>query len=81
MNLAELSMSGSLRPAVPIQLLLKFDPPKITMIYHFENNRDEKYYHDVLVDKHMLADQTEEEICNHLFMIEAYYFNPKQLKR
>ena len=29
----------------------------------------------------MLESQTDEEICSFLYMSEAYYFNPKQLKR
>ena len=30
-DLAELSMSGSLVPSVPTKLLVKFNPPKITL--------------------------------------------------
>lgn len=29
----------------------------------------------------MLATSTPEEIVSHLFVTEAYYFNPKQIKR
>ena len=35
-DLAALSLSGSLVPSVPTQLMLKYEPPKLTIIYHFE---------------------------------------------
>ena len=35
-DLAQLSLSGSLVPSVPCQLLLKFNPPKMTLVYFFE---------------------------------------------
>ena len=34
-DLAAMSLSGSLVPSVPTQLMLKYDPPKMTIIYHF----------------------------------------------
>ena len=34
-DLAALSMSGSLVPSVPTQLMIKYDPPKMTIVYHF----------------------------------------------
>lgn len=74
-------MSGNLMPSVPEQLLLKFNPPQITLIYYFENNKSEKFFHEIFLEKRMLENQTDEEICSFLYMSEAYYFNPKQLKR
>ena len=35
-DLAALSLSGSLVPSVPTQIMLKFNPPKMTIVYHFE---------------------------------------------
>jgi|APSaa5957512535_1039671.scaffolds.fasta_scaffold50995_3 hypothetical protein len=80
-DLAALSMSGSLTPAVPVQVLLKYNPPKLTIVYHFENKENDQYYHDVLFDTRMLENETVEDIVSHLYMSEAYYFNPKCLKR
>ena len=77
MDLAALSLSGSLVPSVPTQLMLKYDPPKMTIIYHFEQRKNDQYYHDILIDKNMLATQNAEEIVSHLYVTEAYYFNPK----
>ena len=38
-DLAALSMSGSLVPSVPCRLLVKFNPPKMTLVYYFEQNQ------------------------------------------
>ena len=35
-DLAALSLSGSLVPSVPTKLLVKFNPPKMTIMYYFE---------------------------------------------
>ncbi len=57
-DLAALSLSGSLVPSVPTQLLLKFNPPKLTITYHFEAKQNEEYYHDIEIDKKMLLAQS-----------------------
>ena len=80
-DLAALSMSGSLTPSIPVQVLLKYSPPKITIVYHFENKVNDQYYHDITFEQNMLENETVEDIVSHLYMSEAYYFNPKILKR
>ena len=35
-NLEALSLSGSLMPSVPTSLMIKYNPPKLTIVYHFE---------------------------------------------
>jgi hypothetical protein len=80
-DLAALSMSGSLVPSVPTQLMIKFNPPKLTIVYHFEQKRNQQFYHDILLDRDMLATKTADEYVSHLYVTEAYYFNPKQVKR
>jgi hypothetical protein len=80
-DLAALSLSGSLIPSVPTQLLLKFNPPKLTITYHFEERRNEEFYHDIKIDKQMLLSLSAEDYVSHLYVTEAYYFNPKQVKR
>lgn len=74
-------MSGSLMPSVPVQLMLKYDPPKITIVYHFENKEHDKYFHDIMIEKRLLETMSEEDFASHLYISEAYYFNPKQIKR
>lgn len=74
-------MSGSLMPSIPVQVLLKYNPPKLTIVYHFENKENEQYYHDIMFDRNMLDNESDEDIVSHLYMSEAYYFNPKCLKR
>lgn len=76
-----MSMSGDLKPIIPFQILLKYNPPKITLIYHLENNDKEKYYHDIFVEKRMLENMSEDEIVTHLYISEDFYFNPKYIKR
>jgi hypothetical protein len=80
-NLAELSLSGSLMPSVPTQLMLKYDPPKITIVYHFEQRENERFYHEIMVERRMLETLSDDDITSHLYVTEAYYFNPKQIKR
>jgi len=80
-DLAALSLSGSLMPSVPVQVLLKFNPPKLTIVYHFENKENDQFYHDVHFDRSMLQNESDDNIVSHLYMAEAYYFNPKVLKR
>jgi len=80
-NLAELSLSGSLMPSVPTQLMLKYDPPKITIVYHFEQREKERFYHEIMVERRMLETMSDDDITSHLYVTEAYYFNPKQIKR
>ena len=61
--------------------MLKYNPPKLTIVYHFETRSNEQYFHEIYVDKVMLREQTAEDVVSHLYMTEAYYFNPKQVKR
>ena len=68
-------------PSVPTQLMLKYDPPKITIVYHFEQRENERFYHEILVEKRMLETMSDDEVTSHLYVTEAYYFNPKQIKR
>jgi hypothetical protein len=76
-----MSLTGSLTPCIPIKLLLKFTPPKITMVYHFQNKSKEEFFHDTELDKKMLETASVDDICNHLYFIEPYYFDPKEVKR
>ena len=74
-------MSGSLTACVPIQVMIKYNPPKLTIVYHFEYKENDQYYHDIHFDRKMLETEKCEDIVSHLYMSEGYYFNPKILKR
>ena len=76
-DLAALSLSGSLVPSVPTQLMIKYNPPKMTIVYHFEQRRNQQFYHDIIIDEKMLATKSTDEVVSHLYVTEAYYFNPK----
>jgi hypothetical protein len=80
-DLAALSMSGSLVPSVPTELGVKYNPPKLTIIYHFEKKSNEQFYHDINLDTQFLEHNSTEEVVSHLYVTEAYYLNPKQVKR
>jgi len=80
-DLAALSMSGSLLPSVPTELGVKYNPPKLTIIYHFENKSNEQFYHDINIDKQFLEQNSTEEVVSHLYVSQSYYLNPKQVKR
>ena len=74
-------MSGSLRPSIPYQVLLKFHPPKIVIIYYLDANEKEKFFHEIPIERRMLESVSEEDIANHLYISEDFYFNPSKLKR
>jgi len=72
-----LSLSGSLVPSVPTQLMVKYSPPKLTLVYHFERKTNEQFYHEILFDQQMIETKSAEDVVSHLYVTEAYYFNPK----
>ena len=63
-----MSRSGCLLPPRPVKLLLKYSPPKLTIVYHFEKNEKEEYFHDVIISTEMLENKSDDEICSHLYM-------------
>ena len=81
MDLAALSLSGSLLPSVPTQLMVKYSPPKITLVYHFEKRSNEQYYHEILLDEKMVESDSTEDVVSHLYIKEPYYLDPKRVKR
>lgn len=61
--------------------MIKYDPPKMTIVYHFEERRNQQFYHDIELNREMLATKSTDDVVSHLYLTEAYYFNPKQVKR
>ena len=61
--------------------MIKYDPPKITIVYHFEERKNQQFYHDIELNREMLINQSTDDVVSHLYLTEAYYFNPKQVKR
>jgi hypothetical protein len=76
-DLAELSLSGSLMPSVPTKLAIRYSPPMLTIVYYFEQNSLDLYYHDINLDSKMLKTESADDVVSHLYLTEAYYFNPK----
>ena len=76
-----MSMSGALVPCVPLRFYLKFNPAKITLVYHLEKKEKEQFYHDMLIPRNMLENESDDEICTHLYLAESYYLDPKVVRR
>lgn len=53
----------------------------MTIVYHFEQRSNEQFFHDIPIDVTLLANNNAEEVVSHLYVTEAYYFNPKQVRR
>jgi len=53
----------------------------MTIVYHFESKENDQYFHDITFDKNVLDSENTDDIVSHLYINEAYYFNPKFLKR
>ena len=80
-DLAAMSMSGSLLPAVPSQIMIKHNPPTITIVYHFAQRKNQQFFHEIAIDRHSLVKDTVDDIVSHLYVTEAYYLNPKLVVR
>ena len=57
--------------------MIKYSPPKLTLVYHFERKTNEQFYHEILFDQQMIETKSAEDVVSHLYVTEAYYFNPK----
>lgn len=53
----------------------------LTLVYHFENQASDQYYHEIPIERHLLKTKSTEDVVSYLYVTEAYYFNPKQIKR
>ena len=42
---------------------------------------NEQFYHDINLDTQFLEHNSTEEVVSYLYVTEAYYLNPKQVKR
>ena len=49
-DLAAMSMSGSLMPAIPNQIMIKHNPPTLTIVYHFSERQNQQFYHEIAID-------------------------------
>jgi uncharacterized protein YqfB (UPF0267 family) len=72
-------MTGSLPPCVPDKFLIKYDPGRIVIIYHFENNPKEQFYREI--DINIDTSTNLDDLCDFLFKSENYYLDLKIVKR
>lgn len=68
------SLGLSLIPAVPDKFLIKYDPPKICVVYHFkDHNAKDQYWRDIPLE--MQSDSTANSVTDFLFKEHCYYFD------
>jgi hypothetical protein len=60
---------------------MKIEPPTIAIVYHLENRKNERFIHEILLEKRMVETMDNKEIASHLFNSEPYYMNPKNISR
>jgi hypothetical protein len=34
--------------------MIKYDPPKMTLVYHFEGKSEDRFFHEIFMEKSML---------------------------
>lgn len=68
------SLGLSLIPWVPDKFLIKFDPPKIWVVYHFKDHSEkDQYWRDIPLE--MKSDSTADSVTEFLFKEHSYYFD------
>lgn len=66
--------------AVPDKFLLKYDPPKICVVYHFkEHNEKDQYYRDLPLK--IEPDSQPFNLADWLFKNHKFYFDEKIVKK
>lgn len=68
------SLGLSLIPAVPDKFLIKYDPPKIWVVYHFKDHSEkDQYWRDIPLEFN--TDSTASSVTDFLFKEHSYYFD------
>ena len=68
------SLGLSLIPCVPDKFLIKFDPPKIWVVYHFKDHSEkDQYWRDIPLE--MESNSTADTVTEFLFKEHSYYFD------
>ena len=66
--------------AIPDKFLLKYDPPKICVVYHFkEHSVKDQYYRDLPLK--IEADSEPIDMSNFLFKNHKFYFDEKIVRK
>jgi hypothetical protein len=65
---------------IPIKYCLKFNPPKLAVIYQFDSKkRKKKYCHDIALPD--IETKSAEEVCDRIFDEETFYLDPKGVNK
>ena len=79
------SLGLSLIPAVPDQFLIKYNPPKIWVVYHFKgHNAKDQYWRDIpleIEDKSTVASVTDFLFKEHCYYFDSSLVGQDQVKR
>lgn len=68
------SLGLSLIPAVPDKFLIKYNPPKIWVVYHFkDHNEKDQYWRDIPLEVN--TGSTANSVTDFLFKEHCYYFD------
>ena len=68
------SLGLSLIPAVPDKFLIKYNPPKIWVVYHFkDHNAKDQYWRDIPLE--VEDSSTSSSVTDFLFKEHSYYFD------
>ena len=72
------SLPTNLIPAVPDKYLVKLNPPKICVVYHYKgHNPNDQFWRDIPLDKH----NTAIDLTDWLFKAHSYYFDNTVVKK
>jgi hypothetical protein len=59
--------------------LVKYNPPKITIIYHLESNAEAKFAHDI--DISITTTTNLDDLTDFIFKSEAYYLDQREVSK
>ena len=69
------SLGTSLLPAIPDKFLIKYDPPKIWVVYHFKDHSEsDQFWRDIPIDINNTSNC--KDVTSQLFKEHSYYFDP-----
>ena len=73
------SLGSDLIPAVPDKFLIKYDPPKICVVYHFkDHNEKDQYWRDIPLEVSTVS--TANSVTDVLFKEHSYYFDSELIE-
>jgi hypothetical protein len=72
------------QPIVPVNLGVKYNPPKIGIQYHFEGTPDTAMFvHEIMMDKYFVSDQrlSAGKICDEIYQDHPHFLNSNVISK